>query len=89
MKKVILGFLLSFYILSTSAQIPDLGSLTDAQKIAYLQSLSASDRALLLRELQGSATAEPLEEVTVVNPTPLPAMKTSQELIKKALLALA
>ena len=63
MKKTLFVFFIALCTLSLNAQVPDLNSISSAQKIAYLKSLSASDRALLLKELQNGAAseAEPLE----------------------------
>ena len=57
MKKIFFYFLITVFSLSLSAQLPDIGSLSDQQKRTYLKNLSASDRELILRELQGSASS--------------------------------
>ena len=58
---------MSLFCLTVNAQIPDINSISNEQKIAYLKSLSASDRELLLRELQGSSSSnQPFDEVQVV-----------------------
>ena len=69
MKKLFIYFLLSIFGLSISAQIPDISSLSDQEKVAYLKNLSASDRELILRTLQGNQSSdEPLNEIQVVEP---------------------
>jgi len=70
MRKVLLLVLVLLSAILSNAQIPDISSLSDEQKIAYLRSLSNSDRALLLRELQNDtgSQSEQIEEVTVVEP---------------------
>ena len=69
MKKIFFYFLITVFSLSLSAQLPDIGSLSDQQKRTYLKNLSASDRELILRELQGSASSnQPINDVQVVLP---------------------
>ena len=70
MRKILFLVLVSLFALSVNAQVPDINSLSTAQKMAYLKSLSASDKKLILEELQKDSgqSSQPLEQVQVVVP---------------------
>lgn len=69
MKKIILLLIITVMVTSVMAAVPDMSSVSDAQKMALLKSMSASDKQRLFKELQKEMGSEAtqLEQPKVIS----------------------